>query len=82
MVCMELIVKKKCEGKKHVMEECHITTSKQISTNIQNHHLRKTGNNVISNFTLMFQKFQNQNLFEKKKREQRKGNGKGETTPV
>lgn len=54
MVCMELIAKKKCEGKKHVMEECHITTSKQISTNIQNHHLRKTGNNVISNFTLMF----------------------------
>ena len=54
MVCMELIVKKKCEGKKHVMEECHITTSKQISTNIQNHHLRKTGHNVISNFTLMF----------------------------
>ena len=51
---MELIVKKKCEGKKHVMEECHIITSKQISTNIQNHHLRKTGNNVISNFTLMF----------------------------
>lgn len=81
MVCMELIVKKKCEGKKHVMEECHITTSKQISTNIQNHHLRKTGNNVISNFTLMFQKFQNQNLFEKKK-EQRKGNGKGETTLI
>lgn len=82
MVCMELIVKKKCEGKKHVMEECHIITSKQISTNIQNHHLRKTGNNVISNFTLMFQKFQNQNLFEKKKREQRKGNGKGEKTLI